>query len=118
MSQETPKGLIVSVFESKSEGNCSANGISSKYKRLILLPNETHPKIPKIFDAENLDEYIVIKTKNHVDRTYYYATKAFETDEDKKRAGPMFGGQFIYTSDSRFPHDYPISIHDRYEEQN
>jgi len=29
----------------------------------------------------------------------------------------MFGGNFIYTSDSRFPNKYPIAIHDRYEIQ-
>lgn len=27
----------------------------------------------------------------------------------------MFGGTFAHTSDSRFPYDYPIHIHDRYE---
>lgn len=31
--------------------------------------------------------------------------------------GPMFGGQFIYSSDSRFPSDQPIHIHDRFETQ-
>ena len=29
----------------------------------------------------------------------------------------MFGGNFVYTSDSRFPSDYPIPIHDRFETQ-
>jgi hypothetical protein len=27
----------------------------------------------------------------------------------------MAGGAFIYTSDSRFPWPYPISLHDRFE---
>ncbi len=30
----------------------------------------------------------------------------------------MFGGTFAYTSDSRFPYEYPIHIHDRYEGKN
>lgn len=31
--------------------------------------------------------------------------------------GPMFGGNFVYSSDSRFPFDYPLGIHDRFESQ-
>lgn len=27
----------------------------------------------------------------------------------------MFGGAFIWTSDGRFPNDYPIPLHDRVE---
>ena len=34
------------------------------------------------------------------------------TDKDEY---PMFGGHFIYTSDSRFPFEHPIPVHDRYE---
>ena len=29
--------------------------------------------------------------------------------------GPMFGGAFIWSSDSRFPSRQPIPVHDRYE---
>lgn len=33
--------------------------------------------------------------------------------------GPMFGGAFIFTSDSRFPgHSRPIPLHDRWESPN
>ena len=31
--------------------------------------------------------------------------------------GPMFGGNFIYSSDSRFPSDSPIKVFDRFESQ-
>lgn len=31
--------------------------------------------------------------------------------------GPMAGGAFIYCCDSRFPSEYPIPLHDRYETQ-
>lgn len=33
------------------------------------------------------------------------------------KLGPMFGGNFIYSSDSRFPFDHPIHLHDRFETQ-
>jgi hypothetical protein len=32
--------------------------------------------------------------------------------------GWMAGGNFIWTSDSRFPSDYPIAVHDRQESQD
>ena len=43
----------------------------------------------------------------------------------KGKVGPMFGGNFVYTSDSRFPSLYgkmncahfPIPVHDRFETQ-
>ena len=35
----------------------------------------------------------------------------------KGNVGYMFGGNFIHTSDSRIPNDYPIPIHDRQETQ-
>jgi hypothetical protein len=30
----------------------------------------------------------------------------------------MFGGNFIHTSDSRFPSSAPIAVHDRVESNN
>jgi hypothetical protein len=30
----------------------------------------------------------------------------------------MASGKFIWTSDSRFPNDYPISLHDRVKENH
>jgi hypothetical protein len=35
-----------------------------------------------------------------------------------KTVGPMFGGNFVYTSDSRFPNKYPIPVHDRWESRD
>ena len=34
---------------------------------------------------------------------------------DPNKTGYMFGGNFAYSSDSRFPFDYPLGIHDREE---
>lgn len=36
-------------------------------------------------------------------------------EEEHEMVGPMFSGNFAYTSDSRFPANYPLPIHDRYE---
>ena len=48
------------------------------------------------------------------DRVVVYV-HAEPVDKPEGKVGPMFGGNFIYTSDSRFPNDYPIPVHDRFE---
>lgn len=36
-------------------------------------------------------------------------------NQPEGHSGPMFGGNFVYTSDGRFPGRYPLSVHDRFE---
>lgn len=36
-------------------------------------------------------------------------------EKPKDTVGPMAGGNFIWTSDGRFPNRYPIAVHDRFE---
>jgi hypothetical protein len=43
--------------------------------------------------------------------------KAVPVDAPKDKLGPMAGGCFIYTCDSRMPGKAPIALHDRYETQ-
>jgi hypothetical protein len=49
---------------------------------------------------------------------YYY--NAIPLDEARRKKWYMFGGNFLYTSDSRYKEvtscDYPIPVHDRVEE--
>jgi hypothetical protein len=40
---------------------------------------------------------------------------AYPVDESGQIKKGMFGGNFVYTSDSRFPHDTPIRLMDRFE---
>ena len=108
-------GLAVSVLEDKKIGNCSLNGISARFSELYLVPNELFPNIPKIFNAHIDEQYVEIKVKHICDEPYYYVVKKYPSENEKKCAGPMFGGSFIYTSDSRFPLKYPVPLHDRYE---
>lgn len=47
---------------------------------------------------------------------HFCLQKAYPSFEEKhEMVGPMFSGNFAYTSDSRFPANYPLPIHDRYE---
>ena len=36
----TNSGLLVSIYEDKQIGNCSANGISARYKQLYLVSTD------------------------------------------------------------------------------
>lgn len=104
--KQLPKGLGVYVYrDSDRISDCTNNGISSKYTRLILVGED----IPKISTPETESEIVILKTMQIGDREYKYCVPYAH------QKGTMFGGNFISTCDSRFPNDYPIAIHDRLE---
>lgn len=116
---EKQKGLIVNVF--RTNYDATNKGISSKHDSLILIKDESDtysPNVSKVFE-EKFDETLFLKSKiingSVNSAPYLYAVPKDLTDEQKTMIGPMFGGNFIYTSDSRFPNRYPIPIHDRFE---
>lgn len=106
------KGLIVSIFEDKRIGNCSGGGISENRAQLLLVGEG----VPKIFEMSG--PKIIIE--NH----YADRFRAIEVGEDglpitkEGFRGPMFGGTFVWSSDSRFPVPYPVALHDRWEKYN
>jgi len=103
------KGLLVSILETKGQGDCSNNGISSKCKHVILVGKG----IPEIFES-NED----IPAVRIVERDLHHGTylTAYPVEPCPPNCtGYMFGGTFIYCSDSRFPAKYPVPLHDRTE---
>ena len=60
---------------------------------------------------------IVERTFGGRDTPYLHVEQVSPSATTLHKVGPMFGGNFVYTSDSRFPSDYPIPIHDRFETQ-
>jgi len=103
------RGLLVNIYEAKRLGNCSNGGISATCENLVLLG----PDAP--FGADEVTPAVVILEKSN---GYVYArpaTTGGELIEKEGMAGPMMGGSFIYTSDSRFPYLYPVPLHDRWE---
>lgn len=66
--------------------------------------------IPKIAEPSENAPALLLKSKINQGREYFYAVP--EVYENEQTA---FGGNFIYTSDSRFPNLYPIPLHDRIE---
>lgn len=99
-------------------GDCSMDGITSNHERLLACWNDDD-----IFcwpeDMGNSD--VVIKADIVCGKR---TLRAFVIDKDtgSVKKGGMFGGNFIYCSDSRFPSlpgefSSPVSVHDRFESQ-
>lgn len=102
-------GLLVNIFESKSSGNCSNGGISANAKNVILIDCDCD-----IFSTnENTPAVKIVKRKLMHDNEYLTAYPV--DDKGNPITSGMFGGSFIYSSDSRFPARYPVPLHDRFE---
>jgi hypothetical protein len=97
--------LWVNIY--KPDYDCTNNGLSSKGSEAILIWNETREEIEKIISTEKI---IFILSEGLGHQKY----RALPITHDGKKWA-MFGGNFLWSSDSRFPHDAPIPIHDRYE---
>ena len=99
----TLKGMLVNVF--RSDTDCTNGGITSCYNHLVLVG----AGIPEIFEANDEMPALILKVR--------YGRLYAEPAEDPEpgRVGWMFGGNFVYSSDSRFPCAYPIPVHDRQE---
>jgi hypothetical protein len=104
------KGLHVSIYKD-SMGDSSNNGISSRHEDVILVGEG----IPEIFEASE-DCPAVKLVKRYIGGREYVHAEPVEWGREDVIKG-IFGGTFIYSSDSRFPSDYPIPLHDRQETQ-
>lgn len=101
-------GLIAYVFRD-SLGDCTNGGISSARRELYIMTKEKYP-----FEPEDLRECIGIEFRECCGEKYVDAKPLYFP-----RRWYMAGGNFLYTSDSRYKEitgiSYPVSIHDRYE---
>lgn len=107
------KGLSVQVYKSPL-GDSTAGGISANKDSLILTSIEDTNGIEISINAPfEGDETNTVKiVPGHLPGYW----RAIPVNSKKSgMIGPMFGGNFIYCSDSRFPLKAPVPIHDRYE---
>ena len=98
-----------------SLGDCTNNGLSSKVDNAYLVWD-----VDPINGAEILEDFY-----NEKGEDFFVAKERFLFGKYSMIAVPytiwktgvhsMMGGNFLYTSDSRFPVDAPIAIHDRVE---
>jgi hypothetical protein len=109
------KYLPVNVYKEASRINqdvdCTNGGVSSKFKTLFVPCEEGNYTKEQILEHEGPE--VILKAKNHV-KDYI----CFEPEVKPEGVlSSMFGGNFIYSSDSRFRRisAYPAPLHDRFE---
>jgi hypothetical protein len=97
------KGLTVEVYTSCFSGD----GISSRVKFITLCGEG----LPELFEAKE-DRPAFRVVKRNISGQEYTHVEPWEKPEGR---GWMYGGNICCTSDSRFPNQYPLKIHDRQE---
>lgn len=106
------RALPISIYEDKSIGNCSNNGISSRFREVLLICDSGFINIDENNPPENLCKIV---TRNIFGREH----KHIEPVARPTGVGWMAGGSICYTCDSRFRElsQYPLCLHDRQETQ-
>jgi predicted PolB exonuclease-like 3'-5' exonuclease len=113
--------LHISVYRNAEIGDCTNGGISSKVNKLILVSKKV--EFERLENFCNLYNYDINTCVTVEDRGLYkgYLNLIPVTLVDSGQ-WTMFGGNFGYTSDSRFKNfitnyqkDGPVAIHDRVE---
>ena len=90
-------------------GDSTANGLTSREDSIIL----HHGQDVDLADLTLIpDDELVLVERELFGKPAWYAKPAGLL---KSNTHSMFGGNFIYTSDSRFPSRAPIQVHDRVE---
>jgi len=99
------KGLGVNVLRGMHDS--TNHGISSQFNRFILLDSA----VSGPFEPDRKTPALRLVRRTISGKPYLHAEPLMPVPEGM--VGYMFGGNFIYTSDSRFPSRYPIPVHDR-----
>ena len=102
------RGLSVNVFVDSNGGDFTLGGVSSDHNNLILLGES----VAGVFSPDENTPAVALNVRNIYVNEYLSALPC--DFEGKVLDGQWaFGGNFIYTSDSRFPSKQPIPVHDR-----
>lgn len=104
------KGMRVSILRN-AEFDCTNGGISSTHTCLTLVGEG----VPQIFEVGENEPYLELGTIIFRGETSYHAKSMNDGKENKHH---MFGGNFCYSSDSRFSEigfSGGLKIHDRVE---
>ncbi len=122
LKETFPKGMVVDVI--KSSYNSTNGGITSQKDRLLLIGDNV-PELDDIRDFKDseilyLDTMYLGSEKTIYKRVFpiEYASHFINNDETRIWFKSMFGGNFIYSSDSRFNEkvcQYPLKVLDRIE---
>lgn len=117
------RGLSLNVYKTNRYGDCTCDGISSRYNTIIFVD----PKNPDLgwidVDMNNPPENVVLLHKRVVDGKEYLSLQPIDSCRIKSEFNHgdqhwySAGGNFAYSCDSRFTDycAYPLPIHDRKE---
>jgi hypothetical protein len=116
-------GLPVYVYRDSALGDCTNGGVSSKFTRLVVMNVEgpfspTDDTAPVLLERNAGNSVRIVPAKLD-------AAGDWVPLKPENTAGPMMGGNYAATSDSRFGqairkilgHDFygAVAIHDRFE---
>ena len=112
--------LSVSIYRNAEFGcDCTNNGVSSRHDRMTLFWDCKKEEVVRYCKENGIDKDTVLWLNPRIlwGCDHFFAEPL---EKPSNMVGPMFGGNFCYTSDSRlyrFGGDYhlPIPIHDRFE---
>jgi hypothetical protein len=98
------KGMILSVLRHANGSDCTNGGISSRFVDVVVVG----PGIPEIFEEKPERPAVMVD-----ERMGYKFLRPVE-DCPSDQVGYMFGGNFAFTTDSRWKFG-ALPIHDRSE---
>ena len=108
----TYKAISLEIFR-WNLGDCTNGGVSSRHTEVFILHDRGYIDI----DLDNAPENLMVVKEMHFGNKSYKYLEPFEQCPSD-RIGYMNGGNFAYSTDSRFHSDisqYPLAIHDRSE---
>lgn len=102
--------LRVSVLrDSWINQDCTNNGLSSRFNKLLLVGEGVEGHL----DTDEEEDFLILKEVKFFKGEGTFLKAIPYSLKDK--FGVQFGGNFIYTTDSRFPSEQPIKVYDRVE---
>jgi len=105
------KKILTFVFKNPL-GDCTNNGLTSKVNNVDLYSEVTESDYEALESLDG-DVLVLVKRGSFMGRQLGDIAVPFSILKSGRHS--MSGGNFIYTSDSRFPGEAPISVHDRVE---
>jgi hypothetical protein len=110
------RALRIYVYKNNRLGDCSNNGISSRYDELLLVCPDGPEEVDESNPPENLVKIVERRSYSRPGEIHRH----IEPVAKPKGLGWMAGGCMAYCSDSRFSKisgGYPLQLHDRCESQ-
>jgi hypothetical protein len=107
------KGLYVNVMVDADGSDCSNRGITYHKTNLLLVDTKLKDGL---YEPKEGEPYLtLVRRQIRMGEPEYI--HAVPTVNGVPKKNTMFGGNFVYSSDSRFSNvnRYPIPVHDRVE---